>query len=121
MKCYSPRFKQERPSSLLLQSGLQRFDNARWGVGGASRIDGISASILCKANGSPTSPTGPIVVISVKTVMPQEGFTTNPLNNGNFGAFSGHGQGYMGPTATTWVPMRAQAHILSPNDHRNPS
>ena len=35
------------------------------------------------------------------------------------GGGGGNGSAYMGPTATTWVPMGAQIPI--PNDHPNPS
>ena len=28
---------------------------------------------------------------------------------------------YMGPVATTWVPLGAQVNVLSPNDYPNPS
>ena len=46
----------------------------------------------------------------------------NSLHNGNFGAFGGgHGSGYMGLAATTWVPMGAQVPALSLNHHPNPS
>ena len=33
----------------------------------------------------------------------------------------GHDAGYTGLAATTWVPMRAQVPVLSPNNHPNPS
>ena len=53
----------------------------------------------------------------------------NSLHNGNFGAFGGamaqamggHGSGYMGLAATTWVPMGAQVPMLSLSHHPNPS
>ena len=38
-----------------------------------------------------------------------------------WGFWGAHGSGYMGPVATTWVPMGAQLPVLSPNDHPNPS
>ena len=37
------------------------------------------------------------------------------------GFLGGHGSGYMGLAATTWVPMGAQVHTLSLNHHPNPS
>ena len=36
---------------------------------------------------------------------------------GNFGG--GHGSGYMGLAATTWVPTGAQVPVLSLNHHPN--
>ena len=48
----------------------------------------------------------------------------NNLHNSKFGAFfwgGGHGTGYIGLPATTWVSMGAQVLILSPNDHSDPS
>ena len=33
----------------------------------------------------------------------------------------GHGVGYMGLPATTWVPMGGQVPVLSPNHHPNSS
>ena len=33
----------------------------------------------------------------------------------------GHGSGYMGLAATTWIPMGARVPVLSPNDRPNPS
>ena len=46
----------------------------------------------------------------------------NSLHNGKFrGFWGGHGSGYMGLAATTWVPMGAQVPVLSLNHHPNPS
>ena len=46
----------------------------------------------------------------------------NSLHNGKFrGFWRGHGSGYMGLVATTWVPMGAQVPVLSLNHHPNPS
>ena len=37
------------------------------------------------------------------------------------GFLEGHGSGYMGLAATTWVPVGAQVPVLSLNHHPNPS
>ena len=38
-----------------------------------------------------------------------------PPTNTTFETFwEAHGSGYMGPVATTWVPMGAQVPVLSP-------
>ena len=41
--------------------------------------------------------------------------------SGASGLSGGHGLGYMGLAATTWVPMGAGVPVFSPNDNPNPS
>ena len=49
------------------------------------------------------------------------GVTKQPTQQQFRGFWRGHGSGYMGLAATTWVPMGAQVPILSLNHHPNPS
>ena len=43
------------------------------------------------------------------------------LKTAILGLSGGHGLGYIGRVATTWVPMGARRPVLSPNNHPNPS
>ena len=47
--------------------------------------------------------------------------TKQPTQQQFWGFWGGHGSGYMGLAATTWVPMGAQVPVLSLNHHPNPS
>ena len=47
--------------------------------------------------------------------------TQQPTQRQFRGFWGGHGSGYMGLAATTWVPMGAQVPVLSLNHHPNPS
>ena len=49
------------------------------------------------------------------------GVTKQPTQQQFRGFWGGHGSGYMGLAATTWVPMGAKVPILSLNHHPNPS
>ena len=49
------------------------------------------------------------------------GVTKQPTQRQFRGFWGGHGSGYMGLAATTWVPMGAQVPVLSLNHHSNPS
>ena len=49
------------------------------------------------------------------------GVTKHPTKRQFRGFWAGHGSGYMGLPATTWVPMGAQVPVLSLNHHPNPS
>ena len=49
------------------------------------------------------------------------GVTKQPTQRQFRGFWGGHGSGYMGLAATTWVPMGAQVPVLSLNHHPNPS
>ena len=49
------------------------------------------------------------------------GVTKQPTQRQFQGFWGGHGSGYMGLAATTWVPMGAQVPVLSLNHHPNPS
>ena len=49
------------------------------------------------------------------------GVTKHPPQQQFRGFWEGHGSGYMGLAATTWVPMGAQVPVLSLNHHPNQS
>ena len=52
----------------------------------------------------------------------KQGFPPSSATKQPFAGFrGGHGTGYMGLSDITWVPIRAQVTVLSPNDHPNPS
>ena len=47
--------------------------------------------------------------------------TKRPTQQQFWGFWAGHGSGYLGLAAITWVPRGAQAPVLSLNRHPNPS
>ena len=94
--------------------GLDRLGGHYVGPHGCS-----STRIVTKSSPKPIPPTGGFR--KKANFGNLVGVTKQPTQRQFRGFWGGHGSGYIGLAATTWVPMGAQVPVLSLNHHPNPS
>ena len=123
--CLSSLCTHQRPLNHL-QAAISKLLGGPWlglyGLGGHYVGPHGCSSIRIVTKSSPKSIPGATEGFRKKANFGNlAGVTKQPTQRQFRGFWGGHGSGYIGLAATTWVPMGAQVPVLSLNHHPNPS